>query len=522
MMRKEIKILLILLLINQLAIGQMYIFSKAEMNIYTEADVYYQNGFYHMALPLYKDLLSLDSLNNDLNYKVGVCLFKKNDLNIKNLKYFERATADYPNSTYYIAKIYHYNEEFDKAIQAFNTYKENISLDVMDEDIDYYMQKSIYAKKQYSEPIDINLKNLGETINTEYNEYVPLITSDDSILYFTSRRSGCLGELDPSGEYYEDIFVSKKLGTRWGTPKNVGEPINSNTHDATVSISGDGKKIYIYRTNKDLSGGDIYEAIYTQNKWSKPVKMKGDINCKYCWNASGALSPDENTFYFSSNKEGGLGGKDIYKVVKLPNGKWSKATNLGPTINTKYDEDAPFMHPDGETFYFSSKGRENMGGYDVFKTTLDKEGKWAEPKNMGYPINTAKDDIFFVVSANGKKAYYSSERDGGFGKNDIYEVEMLEHPSNYVMLRGSITSVKPEVDKIEAEITVTDLSTGKLHGIYRTSTDTQRYLFVLLPYRKYSLEVTSGGYKTYTYEIDLTEKLKIQDLFKSIVLEKIN
>ncbi|OFY25385.1 MAG: hypothetical protein A2W98_05720 [Bacteroidetes bacterium GWF2_33_38] len=521
-MKNKIIVSFFLLLISISAFSQLYVFSKAEMKKYIEADVYYESGFYHLALPIYDNLLKLDSLNKDLNYKFGVCLFQKNDRSIKTLSYFENATEEYPNSRYYMAKIYHYNEQFDKAITEFDTYKNNVQIDVMDQDIEYFKQKSIYAKKMYAEPENLNIKNLGKIINTQYNEYVPLITTDDSTLLFTSRREGSIGGLDPNGEYYEDIYVSKKIGAEWAIPENIGEPINSATHDATVSISSDGKKLYIYRTNKDLSGGDIYESIFTANKWTKPIKMKGDINCKYCWNASGALSPDENVFYFSSNKPGGFGGKDIYKIVKLPDGKWSKATNLGETINTKYDEDAPFMHPDGETFYFSSKGHENMGEYDIFVSKLNIDGNWAKPKNVGHPINTAKDDIFFVVSANGKKAYYSSEKESGFGKNDIYEVEMLENPSNYVMLRGAITSKNPDVEKVEAEITITDLSTNKIHGIYRTTTDSQKYVFVLLPYRKYKLKVESQGYQTYEYEIDLTEKLKVQDLFKSIVLEKTN
>ena len=457
-----------------------------------------------------------------MNFKLGVCNFKQNNKSLSVIHYFENAKSKFPKSYFYIAQILHFNEKFFQAIEAFENYKNSSSTDVMTDFVDYNIQKSVFAQESYNNPKNINIKNLGPTINSQFDDYVPLVTADDSILFFTSRRKGKIDEItDANNQYFEDIYFSHKIGKSWRDPINIGKPINTDGHDATVSISPDGKKLFIYRTNKDLLGGDIYESFYSKNLWSKPVKMKGDINCKYCWNSSGCISPDEKIFYFSSNKEGGFGGKDLYKVEKLPSGEWSEAMNLGDKINTIYDEDGPFIHQDGRTLYFSSKGHQNMGGYDIFKTQLSDSGFWSIPENLGYPINSAKDDIFFVVSANGKKAYYSSEKAKGFGKNDIYEIEMLENSSNYALMMGTITSKNASNERIEAEITVTDLNTNQVHGIYRTNYVTQRYILVLIPHRKYLCEISADGYKSLSYEIDLSEKISFDDMFKNITLEKI-
>jgi hypothetical protein len=493
-------------------------FQKLEMQ---DANLYYENDFYHLALPIYQGLYSTDSLSEDLNFKIGICNFKLNNKSIKVLKYFERAEKSNIKSHFYKAQILHYNEKFDDAITQYNLYKTKSTVDVMNDFVDENIQKSLYAKKCYENPQDINILNVGLGVNSRFNDYVPLVTADDSTLYFTSRRKNNIDDkTDADNQYFEDIFVSHKQGKYWRDAENVDKPINTEGHDATVSITPDGKKIFIYRTNNALTGGDIYETINSKGIWSKPEKMKGEINCKSCWNSSGSISPDENTFYFSSNKEGGFGGKDLYKVEKLPNGEWSKSTNLGDKINTIYDDDAPFIHQDGQTLYFSSKGHENMGGYDVFKTELSDSGTWSKPENLAYPINSAKDDIFFVVSANGKKAYYSSEKPDGYGKNDIYEVEMLNNSSNYVVIKGNVISNIPN-ERIEAEVTITDIEKNQVKGIYRTNSNTQRYVMVLLPHRKYLCEIEAEGFKSFSYEINLKTRISYEDLFKNIILEKI-
>ena len=177
--------------------------------------------------------------------------------------------------------------------------------------------------------------------------------------------------------------------------------------------------MYIYY---DENGGDLYECRLKGDIWDKPRPLK-EINTS-AGEKSAAVSADGQILFFTSNRDGGQGGVDIYWSHLSPNGKWGKPENLGMVVNTEYDEDGVFFHPDGKTLYFSSKGHDNMGGYDIFKTVLQPDNSWSKPENLGYPINTTSDDIYFVLSANGLTGYYSSLRDDGVGEKDIFKISM--------------------------------------------------------------------------------------------------
>ena len=197
------------------------------------------------------------------------------------------------------------------------------------------------------------------------------------------------------GDYYEDVFISYKEEEGWSKPKNIGPVINSHGHDAAIGLSPDGQTLYLYRSDS-VKWGNIFACRLNGEIWESPMKLKAPINSKN-WEGSCSINADNNILFFVSNRPEGFGGKDIYMIRKLPNGEWAAPKNLGPTINTPEDEDAPFIHVDGQTLYFSSKGHKSMGGYDIFKTTYN-EGGWSTPTNIGYPINTAEDDRFFVLS----------------------------------------------------------------------------------------------------------------------------
>ena len=195
--------------------------------------------------------------------------------------------------------------------------------------------------------------------------------------------------------------------------------------------------------------------------------------------------------------------------------------NLGPIINTPYDEDAPFIHPDGITLYFSSKGHKNIGGYDIFKSTRNENGQWTSPENPGFPINSVMDDIYIVATFDGRQVYFSSNRDEGKGNMDIYKGEIIDPQTSQIILRGSIITNEPEFMLLKATITIIDFDTKELQGIYRTSKN-GKYILVLLPRKKYKVLVESDGYYPYSTEIDMTTKLSLEDLFKTFSLKKIN
>ncbi|MFH2143732.1 MAG: hypothetical protein ABIJ97_15010 [Bacteroidota bacterium] len=485
------------------------------------ADEYYKYENYKSALPLYEDLFLMDSLNTEVNFKLGVCKFNllrnKTDL----MKYFEFSKNDYPDSYYYLGRLFHLKGNFIKSLDHYLAYKNSVlSKNIAMSVVDFHVQKSLVAKEMFNQPVDAKIKNIGNKINSSFYDYVPLISADEYIMYFTSRRSGSTGNLkDPNDEYFEDIYSSEYKDSLWSEPVNLGIPINTETHDACVYLSPDGQSMFIYRTNKQMTGGDIYFTELKNNNWTDPVILDSEVNSPTGLETSAALSPDQNTVYFSSNREGGFGGKDLYRITKMPDGSWSKAQNLGGALNTPYDEDAPFIHPDGITLFFSSQGHRNMGGFDIFMTR--KEGNnWTAPENMGYPINTVDDDIYFVLSANGKHGYFSSTKSGGYGGSDIYVVDMPGDENNFLILKGTITTSEPEHMKLSATITVIDYETKELQGIYRTNKKTGKYTLVILPRKRYKVIVESDGYHSFIDELDLREKLHIEDLFKNINLKQ--
>jgi hypothetical protein len=236
-----------------------------------------------------------------------------------------------------------------------------------------------------------------------------------------------------------------------------------------------------------------------------PEKLPSPINTKDYTSPSATLSADGQTIYFSSNRPGGFGKKDIYRAVKLPNGKWSKALNLGSIINTEEDEDSPFIHPDGKTLYFSSRSHKNMGGYDIFKTTLSEEGHWSEPVNMGYPVNTPDDDIYFALSLNGQTGYYSSDRPGGFGGSDIYLIHFPENDLGLTVFKGIVVSADSADRPISAAISLFDSKTGNQEGIYNTNPLTGKFIFILKWDGEYQMRVEAKGYNSYSGKVEMTK-----------------
>ncbi|PIP54376.1 MAG: hypothetical protein COX07_05695 [Bacteroidetes bacterium CG23_combo_of_CG06-09_8_20_14_all_32_9] len=487
------------------------------------ANMQYSYNNFHLALPLYNELYAMDTVNTEVCYKLGVCLFKVRRQTLESLPLFEKSKNDYSEAYYYLGQLYHNKMMFDKALEAYMEFKNNGERpDISVDEVDYFMQKSLNAKEMMLTKANATVTNFNNGINTPYAEYVPLLNPDETKLYFTSRRKGSTGDLlDPYYEYFEDIYVSEKNGTTWDTPVNAGSPLNTETHDACVTISKDGQQLYIYRTSKDLAAGHIYISQNNEGKWSEPVLFEANINSEDGAETSMSIAPDQTTIYFSSNRAGGYGGKDIYRVTQMPDNTWSLPMNLGPIINTPYDEDAPFIHPDGITLYFSSKGHKNIGGYDIFKSTRNENGQWTSPENPGFPINSVMDDIYIVATFDGRQVYFSSNRDEGKGNMDIYKGEIIDPQTSQIILRGSIITNEPEFMLLKATITIIDFDTKELQGIYRTSKN-GKYILVLLPRKKYKVLVESDGYYPYSTEIDMTTKLSLEDLFKTFSLKKIN
>lgn len=479
---------------------------KAKLQV---AENFFNQEMYLRALPTYIDLMNAHQSDLYFKYRTGICYLYNSDSKEQSITLLEEVASKVPNSMdvlFYLGRAYHLNYKFDKATEKFNEYLK------MNPPINQrllaqrYIENSKNGKAFIELKVQCEITNIGDGVNTENQEYVPVISSDESVLIYTYTGPNSTGGLmddefnpDPNGYYYEDVFIANRVGNSWTNPVSIGENINSKNHDASIALSADGQKLFIFHsTEKD--GGDIYMSQLKGNVWGKPERLNENINTKY-WEGSVSLSADEQTLYFASDRPGGLGGRDLYMCKKEKDGTWGKAQNLGPAINTKYNDDSPFIHPDGITLFFSSEGHNSIGGYDIMYSTF-QNGQWNEPTNLGYPINTTEDERFYVLTADGEHGYYSSDRKGGFGQQDIYTVNpgFFGEKPVLALVVGVVTADDQPVD---ATINVTNAETGEQQGSYHSNSSTGKYLIALTPGNKYKVAIEVEGYESQYQYVDV-------------------
>lgn len=523
-----------------------------------EGDEYFEmeDNFLKLAIEPYEEAQKFNPNNAELNFKLGKC-YLYSSFKQKALPYLEKAkklnTSIHPDIDFYLAQAYHLDMQWDKAVSYFDAFLKNhsnssdanlVKLAVKEKN-DCATGKDIASK-----PIRVQIDNLGKEINTEFHEYKPLISADESVLFFTSRRPGSIGnEKDPFyNDYYEDIYFSQKLSFgQWSQAKNLGAPVNTADHDANSGLSVDGSKLIIYLGSKN--NGDLFESELVGDKWSSPKEMNKNINTDKFHESSASYSPDGKSVYFVSDKPGGIGDRDIYISYLDDKGKWGKAENLGNVINTEFGEEGVFIHPDGKTLYFSSQGHKGMGGYDIFKSIYNTQTKtWSTPENIGYPVNTTDDDVFFVVSADGKHGYYTSVNSKGFGGRDLYMITFLgaekkevkevktvevakvektekvvikEEPiARLTILKGIISD---EVSKkpIEGSIEIVDNNLNQTISTFTSNSASGKYLVSLTAGHNYGIAVKKNGYLFHSENFDIPDTAAFQEIVKDIPLKKL-
>ncbi len=480
---------------------------------FVEGNKLIEEANWPMALVYFTEAYKADSTVANVNYKMGVCYLNTSSFKRNSLVYLRRAaknvTRNYDpfeprekkapeNTFYFLAQAYHYNFQFDSAISYFESYKAILGIrdPEMTKEIDMRINWCNNAKEFMATPLAVTITNMGDSINGIHPDYGAVMSIDENTIYFTSRR---FGETALDGGYYEDILTcEKKPDGTWTSARPISPYINTPTNEATISLSTDGQSLFLYR---DDNGGDIYSSTTMNGEWMAPLPLGSDINTKY-WETHACMSADGNTLYFVSDRPGGFGGRDIYRCVKLPNQKWSRALNLGPTINTAMDEDAPFIHPDQHTLFFSSKGHKSMGGFDIFFTVKnDEDGSWSAPANMAYPINTPDDDVFYMTSPDGKRAYFSSVREGGYGEKDIYMAELQQATTQALtLMKGRIYNADGSPLTQKVEITVNNSLNGELIGVYRPNSRTGNFTIILPTGGTYQISYVVDG-KEYANEI---------------------
>ncbi|MBI2279659.1 MAG: PD40 domain-containing protein [Bacteroidetes bacterium] len=386
-----------------------------------------------------------------------------------------------------------------------------------------YSVKSAYIGKDSVKTI---ITNMGQQLNSSFSDYAPIINADGTEMYFTSRRPVTEKEKKKKIESTENIYYTSfdAITKKWKTSVKLPSPVNmANRFNSIIALSNDGQQMLLYRDDK-YGNGDIYESILNGKDWSTPKKLPEPVNSEHM-ETSASISPDGRTLYFVSNRPGGKGDLDIWYCTKNKQGKWGEAINLGEEINTPLKEEGVFIHPDGKTLYFSSRGHKGMGGYDIFFSRFENN-HWSKPINLGDAINTPEDDVYFVMEANGKTAYYTSAKSDGFGEKDIYKVELITHTIESEKI-GQLTLFKGVViDKetsqpLESEIEIIDLEKNEVISQLKSNAVTGNFLMSLPSGKNYGINVKKQGYLFFSENMNIPESAGYKEIIKTVLLDKL-
>ena len=479
------------------------VFSQARLeikNMFYDAESWILFEDYKEALPLYQRLLKINPTNSNYKYRIGQCYINTPGEKEKAVSYLEDAVKDINpdykegkfrethapyDALYYLANAYRINNQIDKAIETYELFKKNLDAKVYDSNIvNLQIQSCINAKQLMNAPLFIREKSISDDINTRTSEFNPVISDNEDMLIFSRSEA-----------FYDAILYSKRTNGSWSGPMNMNELLNVDEKLFPTSISKDGKTLYLY-SSADYDG-IIYTSRFENGNWSPIVKLNENINTKF-WESHATISHDDKKLYFTSNRKGTYGGLDIYVSHRDSAGDWGPAENMGPVLNTPYNEESPFLSQDDKTLFFSSRGHFNMGGYDIFYSTLLANGEMSVPLNVGYPLNSTDDDVFFKPIKDGYAGYFAKDNPQGMGKQDIYRVEIFndDHPRKF-LVRGMVR--------------IADLLHNYHDSVKVTAMNIKDPQKMLLVYSdpvtgEYEFELPHGNYEI-AYKGDATEKV---------------
>lgn len=475
-----------------------------------------KSGNFLEALDDFLSLLEGEPSNPKYLYEVSVCYLNYNGDKTKAIPYLEKLThlPKYdPNADFLLAQAYHFAHRFDDAINAFNKFKKNGKGSEKNlKDVDHQIQACMNGKELIKFPVNITKENL-KIINSDFNEYYAFAPHDESYVVFNSTRPVGHYPKNDNGEYDNHIYISRVNNGEFEKPEILDLKLPKGSRKIEViGLSGDGKVLLLYLVDvKGVGNIAVSERDEKTNNFKAPYIIDKKINSPHDEIAA-SINKDGNLIFFASNRPGGYGGTDIYSCRQGPKGTWSEPQNLGPQINTPYDEDFPNISPDEQALYFSSTGHTSMGGYDIFKAILNPEtGKFENPKNIGYPINTAYDNYNFTISKNNRYGYISSVCDDGNGDFDLYRIVFNDEEPEYSIIKGQVLSEDgSQINYPDVLITVRQANNKKqIYGNYLANSNTGKYVMILPP-GKYILDVELYGFKLKSETLEIKDKVSFK------------
>lgn len=479
---------------------------------FIKAEDYFDVGNYLAAIPLYKEIQNKASENKFVMAKLAVCYIKTRTNREESVKLLEKLveTKDIdPKLWYYLGKAYHLTNKLDDAISAYQNFK-SFKLKKKDlDDVNRQMEMCKNAKELIQYPVNVAFTNLGKQINSEFPEYYPFVDENETMLVFTSRRKNNIGggSIGADGYRPSDVWVSTVKNNVWDKPISAGKEINTRYDEMCTFLNPEGNKMIVYVDR----GGDKYGDLYitsknSKNNWAQFGKLKllpETINDPDKIELSGCFNRDSTIFFFV-RKDKLESTSDIYVLKKLPNKQWGTPQKLPEQINTAYNEDFPYLAPDGITFYFASEGHNSMGGYDIFKSVYDPEtGKFTPAENLGYPINSTDDDMGICVTQNKRIAYISAYRSTGYGDLDLYRIKFLDEEQPVKIYRGKLFA-NDTTHSLSSQTMI--IATNKQTSEeYTFSTKSNDEFILALQAGDYIISIDIDGFKPFKYELSVSD-----------------
>ena len=487
--------------------------NDSEQKLYADGKKALQKENYEEAKEALGSLVKLNTDKAEYDFLAGLAWFRSGVNREMSIPHFEKSISKFKTDTiaeayYYLGKAYALNGQPQKALDAFEDFKtfiisSNEAGSKMAAEVDYMIDCLKFGQSN-TEVADVKITNI-ESLNTVYPEYAPVLTPDKQAMLFTSRRNSATGgKMAADNKFFEDIEVAVRNGDSWeaSTDPAVAEKYlykgyNTNEMDAGVVYTLDGKRLFVYKNDK------IYESIFGGSSWSKPEEVstigKGAEHIP-----SVALTPDGKTMYFSSQRDESLGGRDLYRATLQEDGKWSTPINLGNTLNTSGDEDSPWLSEDGQTLYFSSNGLVGHGGYDIFRCEMS-EGDWGTPQNMGLPFNSPADDIYYVEEIAGEKGFFASSRIGSKGDMDLFAFNNSAAPIETI-IAGIAYDPRTKTYLSDVNLELLDAETQEVVATATPNAGTGEYELTAPSDRSYILRVNSGGPAPYSNEFHVPKQ----------------